>query len=191
MPHPTPLTDPQFAALLPHILPASPAGRQVGDLRARMDAIFHVAAGTGPWCALPEHFGRPDTVSRWFRRLTRAGLWERLLHAIKDSSPNTPLREIAPLIFRACRRAARIRGLRFILLVRRLRLLQALPGPPAKVANPDLSETIRSRPPLPRVETLLGGTRRDITEILRGIRRLHRRAAGLVRLPRALRLGWS
>ena len=188
---PTPLTTPQFHPLLPFIIPHAPMGRQVADLRTRLDAMFHVASGTGPWCALPEHYGRPDTVSRWFRRLTHAGLSERLLHAIKDSGPNHPLREIAPLIFRACRRAARLRGLPFIALVRRLRLLAALPGPPDKVANPALSENIRSRPPLPRADALLAATHTEITEILRGIRRLHRRAAGLARIPRALRLGWS
>jgi transposase len=81
---PAPLSDLQFHALLPYILPRSPAGRPIADLRARMDAIFHVAAGTGPWIDLPARFGRPDTVSRYFRRLTRAGLWERLLLALKD-----------------------------------------------------------------------------------------------------------
>lgn len=191
MPHPTPLTDLQFHALLPYLLPRSPAGRQIGDLRTRMDAIFHVASGTGPWCALPECFGRPDTVSRYFRRLTRAGLWEKLLTAIKDLSPTHPLRQIAPLIFRACRRAVRILGLGFIALVRRLRLLQALPGPPAKVADPDLSENLRFRSPLPRVDALLAASRREATDMLRRIRTLHRRAAGLRYLPRALRLGWS
>jgi transposase len=188
---PTPLTTPQFHALLPFIIPHAPAGRQVADLRTRLDAIFHVAAGTGPWCALPGHYGRPDTVSRWFRRLTHAGLWERLLQAIKDSSPDHPLRQVAPLVFRACRRAARIRGLAFIALVRRLRLLAALPGPPDKVANPALSETIRERRILPRADALPAATRAEITGLLRGIRRLHRRAAGLARIPRALRLGWS
>ncbi len=191
MTHPTPLTAPQFHALLPFIIPHAPVGRQVGDLRTRLDAIFHIASGTGPWCALPAHYGRPDTVSRWFRRLTHAGLWERLLHAIKDSGPNDPLREIAPLIYRACRRAARVRGLGFIALIRRLRLNDALPGPPAKVADPALSEDIRRRRFLPAVTTLLAATRTDITNLLRGIRRQHRRAAGLARLPRALRLGWS
>ncbi|WP_198373725.1 transposase [Roseomonas rosulenta] len=191
MPHPTPLTDLQFHALLPYILPRSPAGRQIGDLRTRMDAIFHVASGTGPWCALPERFGRPDTVSRYFRRLTRAGLWEKLLNAIKDLSPNHPLRQIAPLIFRACRRAVRILGLGFIALVRRLRLLQALPGPPAKVADPDLSENLRFRTPLPGADALLAASGREAADMLRRLRTLHRRAAGLRCLPRALRLGWS
>jgi transposase len=191
MPHPTPLTDLQFHALLPYILPRSPAGRQIGDLRTRMDAIFHIASGTGPWCALPERFGRPDTVSRYFRRLTRAGLWEKLLHAIKDLSPRHPLREIAPLIFRACRRGARILGLGFIALVRRLRLLQALPGPPDKLPDPDLSETLRRSFTLPPVQTLYAAPPEATHALLADLRRLHRRVGGIKYLRRALRLGWS
>jgi transposase len=191
MPHPTPLTDLQFLALLPYILPRSPAGRQIGDLRTRMDAIFLVASGTGPWCDLPERFGRPDTVSRYFRRLTRAGLWEKLLRAIKDQSPNHPLNQIAPMIFRACRRAARILGLGFIALVRRLRLPQALPGPPDKVADPDLSETMRRSVSLPPVDSLYAAPPEVTRALLLALRRLHRRAGGVKTLRRALRLGWS
>lgn len=191
MTHARPLTDLQFHALLPYILPRSPAARQIGDLRTRMDALFHVASGTGPWCALPERFGRPDTVSRYFRRLTRAGLWQRLLEAIKDLNPSHPLHQIAPLIFRACRRAARILGPPFLALIRRLRLTEALPGPPAKVADPDLSETLRQRLGPPRAETLLGAPLALCRALLLDMRRLHRRAAGVRYLRRALRLGWS
>ncbi|MCG7363486.1 transposase [Roseomonas sp. ACRSG] len=35
-----------------------------------MDAIFHLAHQAGdPWKSLPERFGRPETVARFFRRL--------------------------------------------------------------------------------------------------------------------------
>jgi len=150
-----------------------------------------VASGTAPWCDLPERFGRPDTVSRYFRRLTHAGLWQKLLEAIKDSGPNHPLREIAPLIFRACRRAARILGLPFIALARRLRLLQALPGPPDKVADPDMSETLRRSVTLPPADALWAAPYDATRALLLGLRRLHRRVGGLKYLRRALRLGWS
>ena len=183
------LTTPQFLALLPHILPASPAGRQIGDLRNRLNAIFHMACTTDPWRALPESYGRPDTVSRYFRRLTHAGSWEKLLHAIKESSPNDPLREIAPLICRACRRAIRILGLRFITLARRLGFLSALNGPPSKLPNPDLSEKLKAMrlpaPPRTRQQTAayLG--------YLKALKHLHRMAGGIKYIPRRLRLGWS
>ncbi|WP_240790198.1 transposase [Roseomonas sp. HF4] len=187
---PRPLTPDQFLALLPYLLPRSPAGRQIGDLRARMDAIFHLASTTAPWRCLPPEHGKPDTIARYFRRLTHAGLWEKLLEAIKDSGPNHPLRALAPRIFRACRRAVRLRGLRFIALVRRLGFLQALSGPPSKLPDPDLSENLRRTlrlPPAPVAETQRG----IFLDILRTLRRLHRRSGGVQRIPRALRLGWS
>ena len=185
-----PLTPSQFHALLPYILPRSPAGRQIGDLRARMDAIFRLTSTTAPWRALPPEHGKPDTVSRYFRRLTHAGLWEKLLEALKDNDPKHPLNEIAPLIFRACRRAIRLRGLRFIALIRRLGFLTALNGPPEKVPNPNLSENMRRNlrlPPAPQ-NTVQDGI---FIGLLRSLRRLHRRCAGVRYLPRALRLGWS
>ena len=187
---PSPLTDPQWLSLLPYLLPRSPAGRQIGDLRARINAIFHLTSTTLPWRCLPPEHGKPDTVARYFRRLTHAGLWERLLEAIKDAGPNHPLREIAPLIFRACRRAIRLRGLKFIALIRRLGFLQALNGPPAKVPDPDLSENLRHnlRLPAPPRSAAAHGL---YTDLLRTLRRLHRRAGGVRHIPRALRLGWS
>ena len=183
------LTPNQFLALLPYILPRSPAGRPISDLRARMNAIFHLACTTDPWRALPAKHGKPDTVSRYFRRLTHAGLWERLLEAIKDNDPKNPLNEIAPLIFRACRRAIRLRGLRFIVLIRRLGFLTALNGPPNKLPNPDLSEKLKAMR-LPRAP----GTRKQITAYLgylRALKHLHRMAGGIRHLTRQQRLGWS
>lgn len=100
------------------------------------------------------------------------------------------MNEIAPLIFRACRRAIRLRGLRFIALIRRLGFLQVLNGPPDKVPNPNLSENMRRTlrlPPAPQTraqDAIFIG-------ILRSLRRLHRRCAGVRTLPRALGLGWS
>ncbi len=138
----SPLTDPQWHALLPHLLPRSPRGRPIANLRARMDAIFHIAQTPAhAWKSLPEHFGKPDTVSRSFRRLTRAGLWHRLLHALKESPPNHPLRQIEYAILRATRRAARIGGMPLLLLIRRLDLRTALNGPPWLLPDPLLSET--------------------------------------------------
>ena len=60
------------------------------DPRARLDAIFWMAAHTRPWRAPPpwhalsERFGKPDTVSRQFRRWAKQGLWTRLLEALAD-----------------------------------------------------------------------------------------------------------
>jgi transposase len=86
-----PLTDPQWQALLPHVMPRSPQGRRVPDLRHRMDAIFRLALTPGhPWRMLPPEYGKPDTVSRTFRRLTHNGLWHALLTTLHDAPPTTP-----------------------------------------------------------------------------------------------------
>jgi transposase len=187
---PTPITPLQFAALLPYLLPRSPAGRQIGDLRARMDAIFSLACTTHPWRAIPPEHGNPDTIARYFRRLTHAGLWEKLLEAIKDNSPKHPLNTLAPLIFRACRRAVRLRGLKFIALIRRLGFLQALNGPPSKLPDPDLSETIRRTawlPRAPRTDAQFDA----FLALTKALKQLHRAAGGIKHIPRILRLGWS
>ena len=190
MPRPPPLTDLQWHALLPYILPRSPAGRQIADLRARINAIFALTSTAAPWRCLPPEHGKPDSIARYFRRLTHAGLWERLLEAIKDNDPSHPLNQIAPRIFRACRRAVRVRGLRFIALIRRLRLLQALNGPPSKLPDPDLSENMRSTITL-RAAPYAEAQSPLYRDILRRLKRLHRRAGGVKRLSRLQRLAWS
>jgi hypothetical protein len=155
-----------------------------------MDAIFSLTSTTLPWRCLPPEHGKPDTIARYFRRLTHAGLWEKLLEAIKDSGPNHPLKQIAPRIYRACRRAIRLRGLPLIAPIRRLGLLQALNGPPSKIPNPDLSENLVRAIRLPRASLVAGCT--DLfTDLLRTLRRLHRRAGGVKHITRAIRLGWS
>ena len=69
---------------------ATPGGRPIRDPRTRLDAIFWLAAHTlpgrapPPWAALPPEFGKPDTVSRQFRRWARTGLWTKFLHALAD-----------------------------------------------------------------------------------------------------------
>ena len=153
----------------------------MADLRQRMDAIFLTADTANPWQALPDSYGKPDTVSRFFRRLTHAGLWQRLLEALTDLAPSHPLRGIESFIFRACRRAYRILGLRFITLIRRLRMHSALPGPPWLVPDPILSERLRSAP-FPD---------RPTKSYLVELRHLLRIAGGRAYLPRWMRLAWS
>lgn len=184
-----PLTDAEWHALLPYLLPRTPAGRRVADLRRRMDAIFHLALTASPWRALPAHYGNPDSIARHFRRLTHAGLWQRLLNALATTPPGHPLHALAHRICRAARRAHRILGLGLILLARRLDLRAALPGPPWLLPDPDLSQTL-ARAKLPPF-TGAYGTVTPYRRLVRGLAALHRAAAGRARIPRSLRLGWA
>jgi len=128
-----PLNDLEWAVLLPYVFHRT--GPRVKDLRQRLDAMFWMACqpATTAWAALPAVFGKPDTVSRQFRRWAHAGTWMSLLQEVG-------LVRLASWICRAFRRATRIQGLRGILLARRLGLMSALRGPPHLVADPELSE---------------------------------------------------
>lgn len=178
----TPLSDAAWAALQPFLPALSPQGRRLADPRARLDAIFHLAHQPGAaWKHLPERFGRPDTVARFFRRLTHAGFWHALLRALAKAPPGHPLRALEYAICRACRRAARLGGLPLLRLVRCLGLRSALGAPPWLLPDPLLSETLHRLPLGPRP----GGG------VLRSLGRLLRDAAGRARIPRSVRLGWA
>ncbi len=120
------------------------------DPRARLDAIFRAATlkrplreggGRAAWRALPEEFGRADTVSRTHRRWAARGLWSRLLRAVAAPGAPRVLRRLTHWVCCAFRRAIKAQGgLAAIALARRLRLFSALPAPPGYVADPDLSE---------------------------------------------------
>ena len=175
------LPDPAWAALAPHLPPLAPQGRRTASLRTRMEAIFHHAATPGaPWHTLPSHYGRPDTVARFFRRLTHAGLWHRLLRALADAPPSHPLRLLQHAICRAARLAARLGGMPLLILIRRLGLRAALPAPPWLLPDPLLSETVAR---LLRTLPLTG-------ENLRSLMAVARTAGGRRRIPRSVRLSW-
>lgn len=181
------MTDAQWTILSIH-LPMPARGRPC-DQRARMDAIFRVAATEGAWHELPAAYGKGRSVARHFQRLTHAGVWERLLQALAAAPPGSVLREMEGLICRAARRAIRMRGVGLIALARRLDLLRALPGPPPLVADPDLSLIIRHLP----VAQQFRHWRRDkgaTLEFLRGLKSLHSLAGGRRYLPRDIREAW-
>ena len=138
----TALTDLQWDALRPFLAQASRAGRPITDPRRRMDGMLMLLSTDAPWREVPARYGDAGTVARHFRRLTAAGLWERLLQALADAGQ--PLQSLRRLIFRGARRAYRLRGLGLIVLARRLRMPGALPGPAWMVPDPDLSETLVS-----------------------------------------------
>lgn len=184
----TGISDSEWLALLPFLLHRSPQGRPLKELRQRMEGIFHIAASHAPWRELPERFGNPGTVARYFRRLTHAGLWQRLLEALAEAGPRHPLQGLRAVIARACRRALRIAGPALMLLARRLEIRQALPGPPWLLPDPDLSETCnRALRHLARP----GAPPGLLENALPSLRQLTRNAAGQRRIPRSVRLGWG
>lgn len=136
------LTERQWAALQPYLAHEAPQGRPLADLRHRMNGMFFLLSTDAPWREMPPQYGPGATIARHFRRLTNAGLWERLLQALHDLGPRHPLQQLRPVIFRGARRAYRMRGLGIIVLARRLKLLGALPGPGWMLPDPDLSKTV-------------------------------------------------
>jgi hypothetical protein len=153
-----------------------------------MDAILFLLSTDAPWCELPERYGPWPTVARHFRRLTHAGLWEHLLEALHDLSPAHPLQQLRPVIFRGARRAARIRGLRIIVLARRLGLLEALPGPSWMVPDPDLSQSLRAWQLRAFENPTPGFLRRFILDWGPTLRNLLTLAGGRPNMPRSVRL---
>jgi transposase len=150
------LTDAEWEAVAPYLwvtgcgMPAPGAarpGRPMADPRGRLDAIFRAVTlkrpegGRAAWSALPEAFGRPDTVSRTFRRWVFAGLWARLLAEVADPTCPPALKRLAYFVCCAFRRAMRVIGREAaIALARRLRLYSALPAPSTYLPDPGLSE---------------------------------------------------
>ncbi|WP_424812227.1 transposase [Roseococcus sp. YIM B11640] len=183
----SPLSDPQWAALSRH-LPKPTTGRPC-DLRARLNAIFHIAATNDPWHALPPEHGSPATIARYFRTLTHAGLWERLLKALAAAPPGDPLRELQHIICRATRRAIRLRGLPLVALIRRLGLLRALPAPPRLCPDPALSSRVFAMP-IPRAVPSSARGMRAVLDYLKSLRKLIGIAGGRQRIPRAVRAAW-
>jgi transposase len=179
----SPLSDHEWTCLAPYLTRHLVGrGGRTRDLRARMDAIFRVAASNDPWRALPPEYGRADTAARFFRRLSREGLWQRLLEALATRAIPDHLRALEHWICRACRRATRILGLGFIVLIRRLGFLSALRGPPHMVPNPDLTETIRSFPLRLCFEPEFQTKRGNI--VIRALITLHRLCGGRKHIPR-------
>ncbi|WP_376087462.1 transposase [Roseomonas sp. CCTCC AB2023176] len=195
----SPLSDTEWGALLPYVWRRAPQGRQVGDLRARMDAIFHMACrGYGiPWREVPDVYGKPDTVSRFFRRLTHGGLWHALLESLAwpELSPDHPLR-IEHFIVRACRRAARLGGLRLLFLIKRLGLQSALPGPYWLLPDQLLSEAVRTMGMAFGKDWQQRPGERDrdwrarLRDTITTLKRLHRMAAGRRTIHPSLRRNW-
>ena len=60
-----------------------------GDRRLFVDAVLYATATGGPWRDLPPRFGKWNTVWRRFRRWAEAGVWGRVLDALRDKDDAT------------------------------------------------------------------------------------------------------
>ncbi len=82
-PYATSLTDAEWAILAPFLPAPARTGRpRRWSMRAVVDAILYVLRTGGAWRHLPREFPPWPTVHRWFLRLARAGVFERLAHAL-------------------------------------------------------------------------------------------------------------
>jgi len=78
------LTDERFAKLAPHLPPERPAtGRPNLDHRTVVNGILWRLKTGAPWRDLPERYGNWQTVYSRFRRWQRAGIWDRILAALR------------------------------------------------------------------------------------------------------------
>ena len=189
-----PLSADEWAVLSPFVFRHAAAGRPVRDPRARLGAVFWMAANTKPgrapppWAALPPAFGKPDTASRQFRRWATAGLWPRLLEALAD--PDRPgaaiLRRLESWICHAFRRAWRLLGVQGTALARRLGFLSALRGPSWLLPDLDLSELVFRKLRAAMLRAREHGLRALLPGFLRDYRRLLGIAAGRRSIPRCL-----
>src|SRR5215204_1505653 len=83
LPYATSLTDAEWALVAPFLPAPAKTGRpRRWSLRAILDAILYVLRTGGAWRHLPREFPPWETVHRWFLVLSRAGVFERLAHAL-------------------------------------------------------------------------------------------------------------
>lgn len=78
--------DDRFWALIEPHLPgkASDPGRTAADNRVFLEAVLWMARTGAHWRALPERFGKWNTVYVRFNRWCRDGVFERLFKAMQD-----------------------------------------------------------------------------------------------------------
>ena len=173
-----PMTDAEWAEILPHLRTvAMGEGRPLRDARHRIDGMFRIAVSGEPWRSLPEDYGKPDTVSRHFRRLAHMGLWMRLVGACSNQQAAPALRRIEYFICRAARRAMRILGLDAAVRAETVGLLTAMPVLPVYLTRPHFCEQVRTS----MLQVMLAHRACPLTlpvAELRGWLRLHRHFAG-------------
>ena len=78
------LTDAQWERLRPLLPPQKPrTGRPANDHRTVLNGILWILRTGSPWRSLPERYGSWKTVSSRFSRWQMAGVWDRVLAALR------------------------------------------------------------------------------------------------------------
>lgn len=107
------ISDERWARLAP-LLPgkATDPGRTARDNRLFIDAVLWVAKTGAPWPALPDRFGKHNSVFQRFNRWSRKGVWAQIFDALQE--PDTEWLLLDSTTVRAHRHAAgaRKRGIR-------------------------------------------------------------------------------
>ena len=97
LPYATCLNDAEWAVLAPLLPAPSSTGRPWRwPLRAVFDGILYVLRTGCAWRHLPLDFPPWSTVHRWFLRLSQAGVFERLAHALTMADRERGGREACP-----------------------------------------------------------------------------------------------
>ena len=77
------LTDAQWESMAPFCLgKRTDPGRTGGDGRMFVEAVLWIVRTGSPWRDLPPGFGKWNTVAKRFRYWVKAGVFERMFHAL-------------------------------------------------------------------------------------------------------------
>ena len=97
LPYATSLSDSEWALVAPMLPTPAATGRPWRwSMREVLDAILYVLRTGCAWRHLPQDFPPWSTVHRWFLRLARAGVFERLTHALAMADRERSGREASP-----------------------------------------------------------------------------------------------
>jgi putative transposase len=96
-PYASDLSDAEWAILEPLIPPAKPGGRPRSvNMRQITSGIFYVLRSGCAWRLLPHDYPAWSTVYDYFRKWRNAGVWERLVRALRERLRVQAAREATP-----------------------------------------------------------------------------------------------
>jgi transposase len=78
------LTDLEWSVIEPVLPKGRPGPKRKNDRRV-LDGIFWVLRAGAPWRDLPGRYGPYTTAYNRFNRWRKAGVWDRLMHAVSKA----------------------------------------------------------------------------------------------------------